>query len=184
MEKTETGYNDMQTVKRRFFAMRNGIIADTLRKGGSPFRIIFGLNLPQLVEIAATSPHTADFAQSLWNNSSTRESMLMAPMLYPHDEFDIATAREWIGMIPVCEVADILCHRLLRHLPFAMELAAELCLSKKDMARYTGLRLYFNLVHTHPGEALEAARNELNTPSALTERLATQLFDEASFCLE
>ena len=27
-------YNRMQIIKRRFFAMRNGIIADTLRKAG------------------------------------------------------------------------------------------------------------------------------------------------------
>lgn len=184
MGKTETGYNDMQTVKRRFFAMRNGIIADTLRKGGSPFRIIFGLNLPQIVEITAEVPHTADFAQSLWDNSTTRESMLIAPMLYPHDEFDIATAREWVSMIPACEVADILCHRLLRHLPYSVEFAEELCRSADEMTRYTGLRLYFNLVYTHPKEALAAAKRELATPSALTARLASQLSEEASFCLE
>lgn len=184
MEQTETGYNDMQTVKRRFFAMRNGIIADTLRKGGSPFRIIFGLNLPQIVEIAAEAPHTADFAQSLWDNSTTRESMLMAPMLYPRDQFDITTAREWVARIPACEIADILCHRLLRHMPYAMAFAEELCLSADEMARYTGLRLYFNLVYTHPREALAAAKRELAAPSALTGRLASQLGEEAAFCLE
>lgn len=31
MEK-EQGFNEMQTIKRRMFAMRNGVIADTLRK--------------------------------------------------------------------------------------------------------------------------------------------------------
>ena len=35
--------NEMQIVKRHFFAMRNGIIADTLRRAGSPYHIIFGL---------------------------------------------------------------------------------------------------------------------------------------------
>ena len=46
-------FNPLQNIKRRFFALRNGVIADTLRRAGSPFKIIFGLNLPQLAEIAA-----------------------------------------------------------------------------------------------------------------------------------
>ena len=50
-------YNRMQIIKRRFFAMRNGIIADTLRKAGLDYRMIFGLNLPQVVEIAGEQPH-------------------------------------------------------------------------------------------------------------------------------
>ena len=65
MEATETSFNDMQTVKRAFFAMRNGVIADTLRRAGSPFKIIFGLNLPQISEIAARTPHTAGLAERL-----------------------------------------------------------------------------------------------------------------------
>ena len=58
-------YNDMQLVKRRFFAMRNGIIADTLRSAGSPFKIIFGLNLPQIIDIASQTPHTIELAEQL-----------------------------------------------------------------------------------------------------------------------
>ncbi len=39
-------------IKQRLYAMRNGVIADSLRNAGSPYRSIFGLNLPQLTEIA------------------------------------------------------------------------------------------------------------------------------------
>ena len=46
-------FNTMQTLKRRFFAMRNGLLADQMRRAGSNFRIIFGLNIIQLNEIAA-----------------------------------------------------------------------------------------------------------------------------------
>ena len=59
-EEKEQHYGPMQTVKRRFFAMRNGVIADVLRKGGSPFRTIFGLNLPQIAEIAADTGKLPD----------------------------------------------------------------------------------------------------------------------------
>lgn len=177
-------YNDMQTIKRRFFAMRNGIISDVLRRGGSPFRIIFGLNLPQIVEIAAENEASADLARRLWANNTTRERMLAAPMIYPREEFDEATARSWCAEIPSAEVADVLCHRLLRHRPFALELAEELRHSDSDMTRYTGLRLYFNLVGTNPQKALEVARAESARKCLLTASIAAALADEAEFLLE
>ena len=41
-------FNQTQEIKRRFFAMRNGIVADTIRKAGLQDKMIFGLNLPQI----------------------------------------------------------------------------------------------------------------------------------------
>ena len=76
-------FNKMQTVKRRMFAMRNGIIADSLRKAGSPFRMIFGLNLPQLDEIAADTGKDEELALMLFADRNNRESSLLAPMIMP-----------------------------------------------------------------------------------------------------
>ncbi len=169
----------MQQVKRHFFAMRNGIIADTLRKAGSPFKIIFGLNLPQISDIAAQTPHTAELAERLWANDTTRESMLLAPMLYPAEAFTADDARRWVEAIPAAEVADILCHRLLRHLPFAWELAEELT-DTDDAASlgcYTGLRLAFNLVGKDPARAAAIARKNPGAP------IAQRLAEEAEFLM-
>ncbi len=113
-------YNRMQIIKRRFFAMRNGIIADTLRKAGLEYKIIFGLNLPQITEIAAEQPHEADLAEELWADRRTRESLMLAPMLYPAADMDSATAARWIRTAPTTEVADVLCLKLLRHIPEAI----------------------------------------------------------------
>lgn len=107
-----TEYSPMQKVKRRFFAMRNGIIADTLRRGGHPCRMIFGLNLPQISEIAAETGPSKALALELWADRRTRESLLMAPMIYPAGEMTPETALEWMRQVSVAEVADILCHRL------------------------------------------------------------------------
>lgn len=73
----------MQMLKRRLYAMRNGIVADSMRHAGCPYRLIFGLNLPQLTEIAAVTGKSAEMAESLWNDSDLRESALIAPMIYP-----------------------------------------------------------------------------------------------------
>lgn len=185
MQQEEKSFNEMQTVKRHFFALRNGVIADVLRKGGCPYRIIFGLNLPQIVETAAETPHSRELAERLWANTTTRESMLLAPMLVDRDDFTIDGALRWIESMPEsAETADVLCHRLLRHLPYALELAGLLSDARRDIEVYTGLRLMANLVYSHPSEAKAyaeaylAAHDGSDAPHA---RLARQIIDEADF---
>lgn len=173
----------MQRAKRCMFSMRNGVVADALRKGGSPFRIIFGVNLPQLIEISGQLPHSAKLASDLWHNTTTRESMLLAPMLMPNECMTYDLAGEWAREVPAPEVADILCHKLLRHLPFARELAEELIEDERDMVRYTGLRLLYNLLSKMPQQAKEAAQKEAARECRLTKAVALALIDDADFIL-
>lgn len=185
MEKVETSFNDMQTVKRNFFAMRNGVIADTLRRSGSPFRIIFGLNLPQISEIAAKWAPATPLAERLWENSTTRESMLLAPMIVDREGFTIEDARRWIATIPAHEVADVMCLKLLRNVGYATDLAAELAHSSQPMARYTGVRLMFNIVHKDPKAALAFAERMLaKETDKACQTVARQLREECEFLLE
>ena len=130
-----TEFNKLQTVKRRFFAMRNGIIADTLRRAGSPYRIIFGLNLPQLTEIATEIGQDADLAIQLRDNVTTRESQMLAPMIYPIEELTEDKAEQWIDAAQSTEAIDILCHRLLRHMPFAYGLMHKYADSPVELQR-------------------------------------------------
>lgn len=185
MEKVETSFNDMQKVKRDFFAMRNGVIADALRRGGSPFRIIFGLNLPQISEIAAKWVPDTPLAERLWANTTTRESMLLAPMIVDRDRFTIDDARRWIATIPAHEVADVICLKLLKNVSFATELAVELAESEYPMARYTAVRLMFNLVQRDPRNALVFAEQMIaaETDNACL-NVARQLQEECEFLLE
>ncbi|MDE6497271.1 MAG: DNA alkylation repair protein [Muribaculaceae bacterium] len=183
----DTQFNSMQAVKRRFFAMRNGVIADTLRRAGSPFHIIFGLNLPQISEIAAEwhgHPEAGDLARKLWANTTCRESMLLAPMLlHGAGGVEKEAARHMVEESPSDEVTDILCHRLLRHSPYAAELADELGDEEDCRMRYAGLRLMFNIVAAHPQQAKAMATAELERGCARTQRIAAALLDEAEFRL-
>ncbi len=173
----------MQVLKRRIYAMRNGVIADTLRNAGCPHRFIFGVNLPQLAEIAAETEHSVEFAEKLWADTASRESMMIAPMLYPIEALTLETARRWAAGVTWSEDADILCFKLLRHAPFAAELAAELCANDSSrLARYTGLRLYFCTISANSQSALQAAQTELQRPDALS-GLASMLAEEARFIL-
>lgn len=179
-----TEFNTIQTIKRRFFAMRNGIVADTLRRAGSPFKIIFGLNMPQIAEIAAETPHDPSLARQLWANSTTRESMLMAPMLMPVDEMSLEEALEWIGMSPAAEVTDVLCHRLLRHHTMSYDMACRLASSDSDMQRYGAMRLLWHHLTRQPDAIRLMAQNELERNCQLTHQPAIQIIDELDFMSE
>lgn len=178
----DTTFNTMQTVKRRFFALRNGIIADSLRKGGASYKIIFGLNLPQISEIASEMPKDAALARILWDNSSTRESRMLAPMLFPPEEIDAATALRWASEVNEREIADILCLKLLKKLPYALWLVAEINRRPTPLAAYTAMRLSLNLLPEGIEQARNLADSHASTPGLA--RLARQISEEISYLTE
>lgn len=170
-------YNDIQLIKREFFSLRNGIIADTIRRSGAPYKIIFGLNMPQLKEIADSIGPDRAMADSLHANTTTRESLMLAPMIFPRGEMTPELAMQWIADSPTTEVTDVTCHRLLRHLPFAAETARQLAGSDSDMLRYAALRLMLNLRDFPSDEAAATARAELSRAVPLTAGVARMLLD-------
>lgn len=167
-------------LRQRLYLLKNGVVADALRAGGCPYRMIWGLNLPQLNEVAATVPHSESLAEEMWADSTLREAHLMGPLLYPGVPADIETARRWTAGVRWPEDADILCFKLLKKTPYAAALAQELSLSEEPLSRYTALRLYFNIVSSCPREALEAADRESRRPDGITS-LAAMLAEEARF---
>lgn len=158
--------------------MRNGIIADTIRKGGLGYKMVFGLNLPQIKEIAVGLPHTSELAEQLWNDSRTRESMLLAPMLYPVEQFSRKAASRWIKQVPTTEVADILCHSLIRKHPEAWDIAMDFVNSDVEMERYTAFRLLFNLLYSRPDDILPYAQEELAKNSPFTQQMCQTMISE------
>ncbi len=163
--------------------MRNGALAESLRRAGAPYRIIFGVNLPQLVEIANDFVPSAKLAEQLWANTTTRESLLLAPMLYPIDSLDYETALRWGSAALSPEVADILCHRLLRKKDYADELADELSSSDDVMSRYCGLRLMMNRFPARASHAKGAALKELERGETMTRSLCRLIIEEADYLL-
>lgn len=141
-----TEFNPMQQIKRCFYAMRNGITADVLRRAGLPYPMIFGLTLPQLTEIALQRGGDITLARELREDRRTRESQLLAAMLFPPQDLERAEAIAWVENLPECfEAADVLCHKLLRRVTYAADLARELGKCERAFTRYTALRLAVNL---------------------------------------
>lgn len=143
--------NPIKHIKHLFMTFRNGIVSDTLRKAGMKYDIIFGLQIPQISEIAReiksnNSPDKLyDIAETLWADHNVRESRLLACWLYPVAMTTHEKAIELASDVKTREEADILCFRLLRNLPFASSLSDSLCLNNNPLIAYCGEALQRNL---------------------------------------
>lgn len=174
----------IRQIKSDFFALRNGVIADKLRDAGYPYKIIFGLEIPQIEQIAAKQAKSADLAETLWQNVTTRESRLLATMVYPQEEFSIENAQRWLAEADTVELTDQLCFRLVRNIDGAESLAFAL-LDGEAMA-YAGMRLIMNLLVLRKlndvDRAKQIAENLVCGASALS-RVCRQVLDEIEWSL-
>lgn len=136
----------IQKIKKEFFAYRNGIIAEQLRDAGDPHTMIMGCQLADIIAITSHYEKNAALAQALWDDVNHRESRMAATMLYPTEEFNTGTAIVWCQSVESMEIADVLCHRLLRHLPYAKELWKQLRVCNKPLVQYAAWRLLLNLL--------------------------------------
>lgn len=141
----------IKEVKHLFMTYRNGIVSDALRNAGMPYHVIFGLQLPQLSDIARaaksklpSSQHQA-LAKEFWADRMVREARLLACYLFDPEGMSEAFATNLAEDVRTREEADILCFRLLRHLPYARELAEKLLDDNRQLVAYCGEALKRNL---------------------------------------
>lgn len=101
---------------------QNVYTSSLLRQHGYNYRVAFGCSLPDVKDIARQigeelanpdSPlyglTSIEVAEALWADVNIRESLLVAPLLYPRGEMSVETAQRWVQSIPTPEVADIVC---------------------------------------------------------------------------
>lgn len=101
---------------------QNVYTSSLLRQHGYNYRVAFGCSLPDVKDIARQigeelakpdSPlyglTSIEVAEALWADVNIRESLLVAPLLYPRGEMSVETAQRWAQSIPTPEVADVVC---------------------------------------------------------------------------
>ncbi len=116
----------LQDIKKEFYALRNGIVADTLRKAGMHYKVIFGLQIPQIAGIARNLTPSPELAMTLWDDRNVRESRLLATYLFPLESVDMKKALALAADCSTPEEADMLAFRIFKRLDFAMELLSEM----------------------------------------------------------
>ena len=132
----------MTPLRKSVYALRNGVIADTLRKGGLPHKYIFGLQLPQLKQLSeeyrpSDDKEAAELARALWADRDCRETRLIACHLMPPAEMETEEALAWARDTRSREESDILAFRLLRRHRAAADIEKELAASDDERVRYS-----------------------------------------------
>ena len=184
-----TDSNLAREIRKELFAFRNGIVADKLRKAGDPHPMIMGCLLVDVSGIATRFRESvgdpeqlAALACDLWADTNSRECRLAAPMLYPADKMSLEQALQWCESVETIEVADNLCHKLLRRIPEAEALFGQLIDHEKPLMKYTGYRLLLNLLllgKIQPTDALKSAiKNEAAHATAPLNGLLRDILEE------
>lgn len=137
--------DSLREIKHLFFTYRNGEIAAVLKKGGMDYRMIFGLQVPQIADIARRFGQSMDLAEALWKDSDVRESRILASYIFPPAETDMQLALRISKEIATREEADMMAFRLFRRLPFASELADAIEGDEEHPFPYSAVALRRNL---------------------------------------
>lgn len=126
----------LREIRQRMYALRNGIVADALRKGGIPHKVILGLQLPQLSGIARELGRDRELGEKLWADTASRESRLLACYVLPPESVTEEEALDMAATLMSREEADILAFRLLRYTAFAPALRDRLAASPLPLGPY------------------------------------------------
>lgn len=116
---------DYNEIRKDFYRFRNGILAERLQRS-LPFKTVYGLILPQIIEIAEKYPQDLDFAMLLWKEKKSREDRLLAILLIPVEKIGLKESLYLTDSLETKEEAEILAFKLLRNLPFSKNLYLEL----------------------------------------------------------
>ena len=128
--------DQLRQIRQLLRATMNGTVSHSLREQGLSYRVNFGVDLPRLISLTDEIQSSAALAKELWK-TDTRELRLLAPMLMPAAEFDQDLALLWIEQLNFAEEAQVLAFHLLRHLPYASDLAFRLVASDRALDRLT-----------------------------------------------
>lgn len=117
-------------IKAQLRAAMNGVAASAIRRSGMSYRLVYGVELPRLRQIAgdilqeedSTPQSLRRLAIQLWQED-IRECRQLAILLYPVPEFDADIAGIWIDSIrpEQAELAQLLSMDILCHTPYAAE---------------------------------------------------------------
>ena len=120
----------LNDIKQSFRLYMNGVTAASMREKGLNYKLIWGISIQHLQEMAAeiieTTPAVEDqhkLALQVWQED-IRECKILATLVMPHELMSKETAEEWLTSLTTQEMAEWLSFNLLRYMPYAREIAA------------------------------------------------------------
>lgn len=126
----------------------NGVASTGMRGAGIEYKLIFGVGIPQLKEIASETGKSSELAVALWKED-IRECRILAALVYPEDQFLPDMADLWIEQIRYPDLAEVCSMYLFSRMKNAAEAAFRWIASDNAIIRYCG---FLTLAHLLRGE--------------------------------
>lgn len=153
--------SQISQIKRLIRLSMNGVVADSMRNHGLIYKQNFGVSIPRIREIANGFTKSHDLAQRLWL-LNIRETMILATLLQPVEEFPIEHANEWLRKCDNIELIEQMNLNLYRHLDFAPDFSLQCIASENEMFKIFGYTLAMRVT-----EAMTTANQQETTQKAL-----------------
>ena len=147
----------VREMKKALRSAMNGVLSAQMRQAGMPYRLVFGVELPRLREIAKEFPSDRALAQTLWNQP-IRECKMLAAMLMPIEEMLPEVAEIWTDEMPTAEIAQTTVMFLFSRTSWASAIAFQWIAGEHPMRQLCGYLILARLM-------VQGA--EFNAPSIL-----------------
>ncbi|GHU88527.1 peptidase [Bacteroidia bacterium] len=129
-------------IRKKIFLARDGVSADSLRKKGIHYKMIYGVPVVTLRKIARDYAPDYELANILWKEDN-RELKILATLIQEPELFE--TANEWVSDIHNLELAEQSVMNLFCKLSDASHLAKDWIQSKEPYIVICGFLLYTRL---------------------------------------
>ncbi len=134
----------LSNINSQLRSYMDGTTARSLRDKGCTNKVVWGVSVHHLREIAQEYSPDYTLATHLWQ-MDVRECKLLATMLMDVKMMDIHTANDWIAQIDNYELAEMFVFNLAQYLPFADSLAHQSVTSHDAVRLLVGYHLYSRL---------------------------------------
>jgi len=108
-------------IRQKIRLSMNGVVSEQMTQKGILYKNNFGVSIPRIKEIATGYHPNHELAQRLWA-LQIRETMIMATLLEPVENFTSELANEWAESFNQIEIVEQVCMNMLSKVPFATEL--------------------------------------------------------------
>lgn len=142
----ETTKQRILDLKKELRAYMNGVASTSMRNSGiDGYRVIFGVDVVRLKELASEYGKDHALAQELWKES-VRECKILATMIQPVESFYPEIADIWVSDIKTQEMAEQASMNLFQYLPYASEKAFEWISDERVFVQMCGFLLCIHLM--------------------------------------
>ncbi len=132
--------NQIKEIRFRIYNTMNGVVSDSMREKGIVYEQNYGVDLPKIKGLAERYVPNYDLAMRLWA-LQIRETMILATLLMPVEEFTAEEADKWINDVSNIELAEQISMNLLAKTDFACEFSLKNAQSDDFWQKITGFTL-------------------------------------------